>query len=329
MAIGMVGPRKWSVLLMSLFLSIVLVIGVPAEQMQLAEGAGPQQITFGPVGETEPAISPDRRWIAYQYFTEKNPRLPAIGVLDTSKGFQSAKPLVDQDGYAAEISWSPGSEWLSFISSESKGGRNTDQICKVNVVTKEVVQVTAFTEGTLIGDSTTWSRNGLIAFERGGRIYGVSDQGSKEIELLDTRPPLSNQRPSGIRFSQDGKLLLFSVENQSRKQSEIWLADLQSRSFRQLTRFHFDLFPSWYDEHRVVFSRQAKNGNSSIYILDLRTGELKQVTSGHVDFAPSADASHRTLFFSRKDRTSRRNDEGPFFSGFHVWRMTIPSRLVQ
>ena len=328
MAIGIVRLWKWLALLMSLCFTTVIVISVLAEQMHVEERAGPEQITFGPVGETEPAISPDRRWIAYQYFTERNPRLPAIGVLETLKGFQSAKALVDHD-YAAEVSWSPDSEWLSFVSSENKGGRNTEQICKVNITTKEIVQLSAFAEGTLVGDSTAWSSKGIIAFERDGRIYGVSGQGGEVIELLDTRRALSNRRPSSLRFSHDGKVLLFSVEGPAQNQSEIWAADLPSQSFRQLTKYHFDLFPSWYDEHRLVFSREAKNGTSSLYISDLRRGGVERVTFGHVDFGSSADASSRTLFFSRKDRTSSENDKGAFFSGFHIWRMTIPSRLVR
>src|SRR5215471_16268960 len=64
----------------------------------------PEQVTFGPVGETEPDISPDGRWMAYQYFAESSPQLARIGILNNCGGFDSARPLVDQHGYAAEMS---------------------------------------------------------------------------------------------------------------------------------------------------------------------------------------------------------------------------------
>src|SRR5262249_7150835 len=123
-------------------LTILAVIGIAAEQMRCEKRFDPEQITFGPVGQTEPNISPDGRWIAYQYFAERSPRLATIGIMDALKGFQSARPLVDQHGYAAEMSWSPDSKCVSFISSEDGPGRNTDQIYKVNVITKEIVQIT-------------------------------------------------------------------------------------------------------------------------------------------------------------------------------------------
>jgi Tol biopolymer transport system component len=283
----------------------------------------PEQLTFGRAAETEPHISPDGHWIAFQYFAEMGPRVAKIGILDASKGFASARPLVDQHGYAAEMSWSPDSKWIAFISAEAKPGRNTNQIYKINISTKEIVQLTAFPEGTVLGDSTTWSKAGLIAFERDGQVYCVNDTGGEEVQLLDMRVAFSNRRPSSIRFSPDAKMLIFSVENEQQDQSEIWLADIQSRSFRQLTSLHFDIFPVWIDEAEILFSRETKDGLSEIHALSLRTGHLKRITSGHVDFASSTDSSGHVLYFSRMDRTPEELEHSWFFSGSHIWKVHI------
>jgi len=289
----------------------------------------PKQLSFGPVAETEPTISPDGRWIAFQYFPRNRPQTPLIWIMEVSKGFSSAKPLVDHLGYAAELSWSPDSKWVSFISSDNMLSRKTEQIYKVNVVTTEVVQVTAFPEGTLIGDSTAWSASGLIAFEKDGEICGVPDVGGEEVRLLDTRIALSSRRPSYIRFSPDGRMLLFSVETGNQDQSEIWVAELRSQTFRRLTSLHFDLFPAWIDEEHVLFSRETENGRSEVQALSLRTGNVERLTRGHVDFTPSTDSSGSILYFSRKGRVPKQFEMAGLLVGFHIWCVPVNRKLLQ
>jgi Tol biopolymer transport system component len=306
----------------------VAAISFKAEQLQSRPATAAEQLTFGTVGESEPNVAPDGRWLAYQYFSEKNPHEPRIGILDTLTGFQSARPLVDQHGYAGEMSWSPDSKYLSFISVEETAGNSTEQIYRVNVVTKEIVRVSTFPRGTLIGDSTSWSKGGVIGFEQDGRIYGIDVNSGKDVELLDTRAALGSRRPSNIRFSPDGKTLLFSVEAKQGG-SEIWMADLQSKLFQRLTSSHFDLFATWYDDHHIAFSRETRSGNSSICILDLGNGKIYRLTHGYVDFVSSADSSRNILYFSRKGRISNRSDGRTFFSGFHVWQMRVPSNVIR
>jgi Tol biopolymer transport system component len=269
------------------------------ERVQCEKWPRLEQITFGPIGEIEPNISPDGQWLAFQYFHKNELSSTQIWVMEISKGFRSARRLVTMLDYAGEMSWSPDSKWISFISSEYKLGLNTNQIYKVSVFTNEVIQITAFPVGTLIGDSTTWSTNGLIGFERDGIIYSISPTGGKEVQLLDTRTALSNQRRSYIRFSPGGTKLVFSVENAEQDQSSIWLADLETNSFRQLTGLHFDLFPSWIDEEHIVFTRQNRNRRSEVETLSLRTGILDRITSNHEDLTPSTDPSGSVLYFSR------------------------------
>jgi Tol biopolymer transport system component len=302
-------------------------VSFKVEQLQ-GRPAAAEQLTFGAVGEIEPNIAPDGRWLAYQYFSEQNPHEPRIGIMDTLTDFQSAKPLVDHHGYAGEMSWSPDSKWLSFTGLEKEAGSSTEQIYRVNVVTKEILQVTNFPRGTLIGDSTTWSKSGVIGFEQNGIIYGVNVSGGEDVELLDTRAALGNRRPSTIRLSPDGTTLLFSVETKLHE-SEIWVANLRSKLFRRLTRNHYDLFATWYDERHVAFSRETKNGGSNIYVLDLDTRKLYGLTFGHVDFMSSADPARKILYFSRNSRMPNRSDDGPFFSGFHAWQMKVPPNVIR
>ncbi len=285
--------------------------------------AEPKLVTLGPVAETEPSISPDGRWIAFQYFSVNSPDVPQIWVMETARGFASARPLVDGLGYAAEISWSPDSVWLSFISSTTVSQRTTEQIYKINVATNELAQITHFPAGTLLGDSTAWSSKGLIAFERESDIYGVWDSGSGEVLLLGTSSVLSDRRPSNIRFSPDGNLLTFSAENRDQNESEIWVADLRDQSINRLTKLHFDIFPSWVGQQRIAFVRETKDETSKIQILSLSNGALRSITSGHVDITPCVDVVGHQLYFSRKGKVPEEFKNVGFLVGFHIWKLTL------
>jgi len=288
-----------------------------------------KQLTFGPIGEIEPNVSPDGRRLVFQYFQKNEPGSTQIWIMEISKGFGSARRLASQLGHAGEMSWSPDSKWISFISWGTKRGRSTGQVYKVNVDTNEIIQITMFPEGMVIGDSTTWSTNGLIGFERDGIIYCVPHAGGEEVQLLDTRTALSNRHLSYLRFSPSGKMLVFSVENAEQDQSSIWLADLKANSVRQLTRLHFDLFPAWIDEGHILFTRQNRNKWSEVEALSLRTGNLDRITSKHVDFTPSTDPSGNMLYFSRKGQVPRELQNADFLVGFHIWSTPITRKLVQ
>lgn len=302
---------------------------VPIQRTQCETTVGIKQVTFGPIGEIEPNISPDGRWLAFQYYSKNELRSTQIWIMEISQGFASARRLAPQLDYAGEMSWSPDSKWISFISQGTEPSRNPSQIYKVNVATNEIVQLTGFPGGTVIGDSTTWSTNGLIGFEKDGIIYCVRHAGDKEVQLLDTRAALSNKHPSYLRFSPDGKMLVFSVENAEQDQSSIWLADLEANSVRQLTGLHFDLFPAWIDEGRILFTRQNKNRWSEVEALSLRTGNLYRITSKHVDSTPSTDPSGNVLYFSRKGQVPKQLQNADFLVGFHIWRMPITRKLLQ
>lgn len=287
-----------------------------------------KQVTFGPVAETEPSISPNGHWIAFQYFADsKKPPPPTIWIMESMQGFRSAKALAGLPRYAGEMSWSPDSNWISFVSSDDKP-RSTDQIYKINTLSMQCVQLTTFPQGTAIGDSTTWSKTGFIAFEREGKIFAIKDNGSEILELLDPRTTLSNRRPSSIRFSPDGKMLVFTVENEQENESELWLANLTARKVCRLTSLHFDAFPTWIDNRHLLFSRETKTGYAQIYALSLRTAKLKRITSDHIDFMPATNSSANTLCFSRKNKSQESLKEPGWLGGFHVWCVANARRIL-
>lgn len=308
---------------------MIAITCVPVQRIQCEATAGTEQITFGPVGDIEPNVSPDGRWLAFQHFVANQPGLVQIWIMELSKGFRSARRLVCNFDYAGEMSWSPDSKWISFITRGNEPGRSTDQIYKINITTNETVRITNFPEGTVIGDSTTWSTSGLIGFARDGIIYCVPPAGGKEVQVLDTRTILSDREPYSIRFSPDGKMLLFSVENTEQDQSSIWVADLESKSVRRLTDHYLDLSPTWIDEGHVLFMRMEKKKWAEVEALSLSTGNLKQLTSKHIDFTPSTDPSGNVLYFSRKGKVPKNLEKGDFFAGYHIWRMPIPGKLLK
>ncbi|HLJ86939.1 MAG TPA: hypothetical protein VKZ53_08945 [Candidatus Angelobacter sp.] len=314
------------------FVSVVALLFVsryslPLQQSQYETTLPPQQLTFGPIGETEPNVSPDGRWLAFQYFSKNQPGFPQIWIMEIAKGFTSARRLAGIYRYAGEMSWSPDSKWISFISSlKTKSGTDTNQIFKVNITTDEVAQITTFADETVIGDSTAWLATNYVAFERDGVIYLVPSTGGKEIQLLDTRDALSHQEPSYLRFSPNGKMLIFSAENATKDQSSIWLANIKSKVFHRLTKNHFDLCPAWIDDEHILFIRQTGAGWSEVEAFSLRTGNLNRITSMHTDFTPSTDPLGRMLYISRENPVQKEAGRTDYFDGFHIWRTPFSQR---
>src|SRR5690242_16919377 len=74
------------------------------------------QITFGPRAEVGPALSRDGKWLAFEYTDPTSADKDQIWVMDLKQGFESARPLVKDQNYNSWPSWSPDSQWISFMS---------------------------------------------------------------------------------------------------------------------------------------------------------------------------------------------------------------------
>jgi Tol biopolymer transport system component len=314
-------------------LGILLLSGAPCHKAQTASVArchsstaeNPLQLTFPKGRELGAVPSPDRSMLAFEYFHPEHSNIPQIWVMDLAQGFKSARPLVDDDNYNSWPSWSPDSKWVSFMSGkEITGGHTlTDQIYKVKVGDRTIVQLTHFPKETVLGDSTSWSPDGRIAFEYDNNIYAVDASGENETKLIDLKSVLAPGSLWGIEWSPDGSHLAFrgTPLGSSSGQKRIWLADAPGRQIFPVTQGPRDENPSWLDNEHILFERWNKEGEVRVCILCLSTSKIKCLTQGHVDLGPTGDARGHAIFFARGEIPHK--DINAWFPETHIWTMTV------
>jgi Tol biopolymer transport system component len=305
--------------------SAVLATGV---QHQEADVLSPNavQISFGPVAEIGPQVSPDGARIAFEYFSKDRPNVPQIWIMDRSRGFPSARPLVGNARYNAEFSWSPDGRWISYISRPLESHRVSNQIYKINVDDGRTFQITHFPNGTVLGDSTSWSSCHLIAFENHDDIYAVDPAGGPALKLVDIRSHQPSLTPSEIRWSPDCTQLSFTGTDKlpGSERSRIWLANLKDHTIQAVTESSHDGTSSWYDNDQVLFSRKISKGNLGLCLLCLSSGHVTCLTTGAIDLSPWGDKRTQVIFAARKSiKSSGKNEGNALLAGFHIWKFTL------
>jgi Tol biopolymer transport system component len=264
------------------------------------------QIGFSPGAELGPAVSADGQRVAYEYFSSGPRSGIQIWVMDLSRGFRSASPIVADENYNSWPSWSPDGQWISFMSSKGQKGDAllTGQIYKVRVSDSTVVQLTHFPEHTVLGDSTSWSGRDRIAFEYDDNIYAVDPLGQTTVKLIDLKSTLSPGTLWGIEWSPDGSRLSFrgSPKGAASPKGCIWVADLDSHRVFEATKGPADDNPKWLDNEHIVFERWVKETEIRVSLLCLRHRTVSYLTRGHIDLSPAISTKgHGVVLFARAD----------------------------
>src|SRR6267142_4903790 len=78
------------------------------------------QVTFGPLAELGPVISPDGRWVAFEYFAPADNDGIQLWIMPVGEPFLMARAIVNDGQYHAGISWSPDSHWIAYTTTEQK-----------------------------------------------------------------------------------------------------------------------------------------------------------------------------------------------------------------
>lgn len=309
--------------------SVLVVLGVEGHTaMGVMEAT---QISFGPVGELSPQLSPDGLKIAFEYFAAKNDQ-PKIWVMDRYRGFETARSVVDNERFNAEFSWSSDGKWISYITdvNEEGGSILIPEIRKVRLSDGHCQRITTPGKWRVLGNSTSW-RGDRIVFSDEKNIYAVSASGGEEAKIVDVQGRVPSAIPLQVRWSPDGRRLAFTIRHRDSEPSNIWVANINSNDMVQLTHSGADDFPSWVDNERLVFTRTVPPTNEDggttqnearVCLVEVKSGSVKCVTSGHIDFTPWVDHKTGELFVARiaADAVVRSG----LVVGFHIWKLRLP-----
>lgn len=315
-------------------------------------GADAREVTSGrrAYDEVGPVCSPDGRWLAFEYHERGDPNYPHVGIMRLDLHARSWQPLLKEKSgwhlFAGDMSWSPDSRWLALLTdypSERRSFWSTTniQVAKVNIYTREVVQLTHLPPNTPVGSTTAWMRSGWIVFSGlDGSIYGVSEKGGNPRKFLRAPVDKCGGGTNTLAASPDGQNIAFAMNYDSRSQiaecNALWVADLKTRALRRGSTAGLQpLNPFWLSTDTILFSgvynRSTKWMPLGIYSVSLSTGRVVRLLKGTY-LTPFVCDSGKMLYFSWGQGLRTQTPTGAVwptfndFYGFHIW--TIPLRDV-
>lgn len=313
------------------FTSVLLIflLGRSASSCARHEVDRVVQVTAGPWGEFGPRCSPDGRYLAFEYFSPEHPAAVQMWLMPKQGQFSDARPLLGYTGdYYGEFSWSPDAGWLSFVRGVTgPNGVISDQVFKINVANREVVQLTNFPADTDLG-GTSWSQDGRILFEMNNDLYVVPETGGAVTKLVDMRSKLPGVTPVFPSWSPDGSRVAFVERGGSPAQPDrghdLYVVDLRSGTISKILGGLGDDAPFWLDQDKILCSRVEQGPRSSIWIASVSGATPQRLTKGFFDMSPAVCPDRSEVYIARNMSISRSRS---ITEGFHIWSFRIKGTL--
>ena len=191
--------------------------------------------------------------------------------------------LTVSDHRQSSPAWSPDGKWIAFISDYD--GDEMWDVYMVSVATGEVVNRTNTREIAEIAPQ--WSPDGKkLAWE-----VKPKTSSTWEIDIFDTvyrkvshlttatPPELSN---GGFVWSRDGKSIAYSQHHAAGKDSNIFVADVETGKSVKATDHageqHYAVNAFSPDGKRLLITSDAANGYSNVALLDIATKKIDWLT---------------------------------------------------
>lgn len=283
-----------------------------------ADGSAPaRRITFGERGESQPAWSPDGKYMSFVASRGKKDDTDAkaqVWVMRADGG--EAWPLTDAAESVQAYAWSPDGRLVAFTAADAQFAdektaveRRDDErqferpapnvhLWVVDVATKTASRVTSGDAFTIQG-GLSWSRdNTHVAFAAG--VSALLRDGRRDVFIADTAARSAakistNFGPdSNPRYSPDGRFLAYLSEPVTAPpiadgtpkgavgQSRVMLYDVTSATARDATgQLPVDPGPlHWSADGTRLYFTAGTRAYTEAWTLDVATGRATQLTKG-------------------------------------------------
>jgi dipeptidyl aminopeptidase/acylaminoacyl peptidase len=274
-----------------------------------AEGGFPTQLTVSDQRQTNPAWSPDDKWIAYQSDYDGDEQWDIF--LVSPKTGKVVNLTQTRDIAESNPTWSPDGRYLAYeVKPKTSAAVEIDVY---DTVLREVKHVTTRTPQDEANSLPIWSKDGKYIVYSQEQAKGtdsnvfIADVATGKSMLLT--PHEGEQLYSANDVSPDGKKVLLT-SNAANGYQNAGLLDVATKKIDWITKDKWEIEGGEFspDGKRVTFSANV-DGNQGIYLYDLATGKstalpiaqgVNQPVGGHSAF--SADGSH--LLYNHNGPTS-------------------------
>ena len=253
-------------------------------------------------GDTQPAFSPDERWLAFvrqQTFSEAD-----LYLMPVSGG--PLKRLTEDNARIDGLTWLPDSSAIVFASNRVLG---LTTLWQLDLEGNHSPKALTGGVGTFnYPSSARLLRNGAVSLVyqfqiRDSNIWRASIDGGVKNAVSLSHSTWQDYNP---QFSFDGEKVAFISRRSGF--TEVWVCDKDGTNARQVTSLKrgFTDSPRWSPDGCWITFTSPQGANRDVYIVPGAGGDARAVAAGPSEEGrPSFSHDSRWLYF-RSDRTGKR-----------------------
>ena len=263
---GANGPIVWN--------SQAMVNGSGDDEIWIMDpdGSNKDNLTDNSVGDTRPAISPDRQKVAFMSFRLPNGSSGNAELYVMNVNGSNQTPLTESDSnFEAEPSWSPDSQTIVWSRQISGAGTDVwttdaDGDNKLNRTNTQFVDESTpeySPDGTKIAYTASGYYDGFPGTFHPNNIWVMNANGTNQTQLTFGADPEQNFQPT---WSPDGSQIAYiHTANASNQPYYIYVMDADGSNQDPLTPTGGYYSPTWSPDGELIAAQSA----NEIYAVDV------------------------------------------------------------
>ncbi|HEY2923577.1 MAG TPA: DPP IV N-terminal domain-containing protein, partial [Candidatus Eisenbacteria bacterium] len=276
------------------------------------------QITADTTRESDPAPSPDGKWIAFT--SDREGRGGTQVYIMPAEGGEPRQMTHEPDSVRAGTpSWAPDGKSLLFVSTRGKR-YNVYSVPFEGGTPRQLTHAPGshrFASYSADGRQITFYSNRV----RPGEIYGfniyVMDASGEQEEDMARQVTDSNGSPGHPTWSPDGKWIAFVAKeyDSTRQQTmegnilftkyQLYKVPARGGKEIRLTRGQFeDTWPSWSPDGKWIAFGRAVGGKRDVWIYEVATGKTFPVTTTGKCIKPTWAYDSKSIYYSTVNERS-------------------------
>jgi eukaryotic-like serine/threonine-protein kinase len=291
-------------------MSLVLISALTGEKRRVLYKPAPVD------ADLSPSFSPDGRYLAFARHLGPNTADIYILEIPQEDGMvPQARRLTNSTRMNKSPVWTRDGQSIIFIGDHSQLGFRIWRIPAFDhgdaVLLNEIGQ-----DSSSIALSARTNRLVYAKYMEDNNIWRInldpvlSESGHRR-EISKSRLIASTRQDFNPQYSPDGKQIAYQSDRSG--DCEIWLADRDGTSPRQLTRLHAEIsgFPRWSPDGKYIVFHSRLNGYANLFIVNVKTGDYRKLTAGlGNDTAPSWSHDGKWIYFESERE-----------AGAQIWRV--------